>query len=186
MFSPKLKELLGIADVEDDPRSPAAVVAHLKYEHAYYLKDEAARQQFEDRAAISVAAALDWLESETRRQQSELSRRFYDPRRPAPLPQNLEAVRERYVIKDLDGAGDDFPGYVRYHAACQRTFNAFASIGRAAPWSVLPADDDDDAPIDYASAPSPRAVPSFPAALALKHLHWDSAAKHTPRSYRPP
>lgn len=185
MFSPKLKELLGIADVEDDPRPPAAVVAHLKYEHAYFLKDEAARQQFEDRAAISVAAALDWLESETRRQQSELSRRFYDPRRPH-LPQNLEAVRERYVIKDLDGAGDDFPGYVRYHAARQHLFNDFASIGRAAPWSVLLADDDDDAPIDYDAAPSPRAVPSIPDDFTMKYRDWEGDEKHIARSYLPP
>lgn len=167
------------------PRPPAAVVAHLKYEHAYFLKDEAARQQFEDRAAISVAAALDWLDAETRRQQSELRHRFYDPRR-SELPQNLEIVRELSVIKDLDGAGDDFPGYVRYHAARQHLFNDFASIGRAAPWSVLLADDDDDVPIDYDAAPSPRAVPSIPDDFTMRYRDWNGDEKHIARSYLPP
>lgn len=184
MFSPKLKELLGIADAEDDPRPPAAVVAHLKYEHAYYLKDEAARQQFEDRAAVSVAAALDWLESETRRQQSELSRRFYDPNRPAPLPQNLEVVRERRVIKDLDGAGDDFPERVRHHAVRQRMFNDFASMGSAAPWFLFSDDDEDDsAPPAVASS---RVVSSIPDDFAMKFRDWEGDEKHFARSYLPP
>lgn len=151
MFTPGLKEHLGITD-EEEPRPPAAVIAHLKYEHAYYLKDEAARQEFEARAAVSVAAAVDWLESETKRQQSELRHRFFDPTRPN-LPQNLETVRESYVIKNLDEQRDDYESRIVFHAERQDRFREWTEKERHIARSYAPPSKDwYDSPYDWDGA----------------------------------
>lgn len=149
MFTPGLKEHLGITDDEEEERPAAAVIAHLKYAHAYYLKDEAARQEFEARAAVSVADAVDWLESETRRQQSEIRRRFLDPTRP-DLPQNLDIVREKYAIKDLDEQRPNFDSRIKFHNERQDRFREWATRERHTARSYSPPPSDwYDSPYDW-------------------------------------
>lgn len=121
MFSPGLKELLHITDGSES-RAPAAVIAYLKYEHAYFLKEEAARLEFESRASESVADALDWLESETARQQAELRRlRPFDDHG-IKLPIDLEIVREEYVVRNLDEQHAELGSRIIFHAKRQDRF----------------------------------------------------------------
>lgn len=97
-FSRGLKDLLGVRPSPPVPAESAAV-AWVDYEAAYFLKDERTRQEFEERAAASVSAALEWLRKGTIRQQREFGNGDY----PAVLSSFAEnIVSNKCFIDALD------------------------------------------------------------------------------------
>lgn len=121
-FSHGLKSRLGIDKVEIAPERKQAIVANISYEHAYRLKDEKFRQEFEKRAAGSVSYALDWLEKQTRLQQQFLQRRFPDPVHDPYETFDYSLVRYGDVINDLDDPVNEVSDMIRKHEAEQADF----------------------------------------------------------------
>ncbi len=115
-FSHGLKKHLQIQDsdpVSDAPTS--AIIANISYEHAYFLKDEHQRQEFEKRARGSVALALDWLDQKTKLQQQDMQRRFPDPRRDRYERFQYPLIRYDDAINELDDPLNEVSAVIRKH-----------------------------------------------------------------------
>ena len=108
--------------MEIAPERKQAIVANISYEHAYRLKEEKFRQEFEKRAAGSVSYALDWLEKQTRLQQQFLQRRFPDPIHDPYETFDYSLVRYGDVINDLDDPVNEVSDMIRKHEAEQSDF----------------------------------------------------------------
>lgn len=121
-FSHGLKSRLGIDKVEIVPERKQAIIANISYEHAYRLKDEKIRQEFEKRAAGSVSYALDWLEKQTRLQQQDFQRRFPDPVHDPYETFDCSLVRYDDVINDLDDPVNEVSDMIRKHEKEQADF----------------------------------------------------------------
>lgn len=115
MFSRGLRARLNV-DTEDteDKNSSSAVVAHIEYEHAYFLSNANNRISFERRAASSVSSALDWLDRMTDEQQRDFS--LKDPLYKFGSSNKFRSVRFADVISDLDDPLSSFQDVIRSHS----------------------------------------------------------------------
>ena len=115
MFSRGLRARLNV-DPEDteDKNSSSAVVAHIEYEHAYFLSNANNRISFERRVASSVSSALDWLDRMTDEQQRDFS--LKDPLYKFGSSNKFRAVRFADVISDLDDPLSSFKDVIRSHS----------------------------------------------------------------------
>ncbi len=118
MFSRGLKDHLGVEDVESDVPS-SAIVAGIQPEHAYFLKDENNRQEFEKIASGSVSVALEWLNRETMKQQEELARRYQDH---AYRNLDLVVVPFKDAVRDIDDPFCDRAAVIAKHKEKQDRF----------------------------------------------------------------